>query len=102
MPILKPIIEKLEGIKSLPSLTQESLILHLAPMEEYEESLEIEGRLLMLSLLNLENSIKRNKEIHDKVSHGANERLIYGKPIWPICPCPFAERIRMLDMGVVP
>ena len=99
--LLKPIIEvKEESIKSLPCKTQESEIPHLAPMSEYKESLELHGRLLMLSLLNLENSLFRNKEIHDKWTHGRNERAIYGVNIWPVCPCNFAESIRNQDIGL--
>jgi len=97
---IRPLRLEAEAISSLPSLTLESPILHLAPLEEYEESIEIEGRLLILSLLNKENSLKRNKLIHDKMYHGIDERIIFGKTnLWTICPCPFAKRLRSIDIG---
>ncbi len=53
------------------------------------QSLESEGRLLMLTTMYREYGIKQNKLIHD----------ILCSYKWPVCQCHFAKRVRAKDLG---
>ncbi len=95
--LIKPLI-KLEKdrarIKSLPSDERNPHIEHPAYFgteQENNDSLENEGRLLMLTIMYHEWNVKMNKLIHD--SNGRCERM------WPVCECKFAEYIRREDIG---
>lgn len=53
----------------------------------------------MLPILNKENSLKRNKQIHDNFKH-ENTGIIYNIDYWTICDCEFAWSIRCSDLGI--
>lgn len=93
--LIKPLISKEKGsIKSLPSKSEDSRSNHpcayFGTQEEKTESIEIEGRLLMLPIMYEEYANIQNKRIHD--SSGCIET-------WPLCKCTFAKTIRMKDIG---
>lgn len=61
---------------------------------ECNQFLESEGRLLMLTTLYHERSLRNNKLIHDIWNVFA---CVY---TWPVCECNFAKTIRGYDMGL--
>lgn len=99
---IKPLKAKsiAEVISSFPSLTQESDLSRLALPREYVESLEIDGKLLILSGMNKLRSLKMNKIIHDTSHHGMIES--FNHHVWCFCDCEFAFRIRCEDLGIEP
>ncbi len=97
--LIKPLIKaekdraRKESIKSLPSDERNLHIDHPAyfgTLDETNDSLENEGRLLMLPIMYKEWNIKQNKLIHD--SNGKCMRS------WILCECKFAEYIRREDL----
>lgn len=92
--LIKPFIKKvkpckLSGINSLPSNTNNHPA-YFGTQDENKESLEIEGRLLMLPVMTSEWNVKENKKLHNS-NCGIN---------WAICDCRFARHIRAMDLGL--
>ena len=95
--LIKPLISKqsLVTISSLPISNKND---HSSSNERAESQnyLDTYGRLLMLTILYNERSIKFNKHNHDKIY----ERNRYHSHNWSLCKCDYAKYIRGEDMGL--
>ncbi len=88
--IIKPLIRKSEvSITNLPSIIDDA---SYSSESEKLQSIEIDGRLLMLTIMYKESNIKLNKRIHNTSCMCTNT--------WPVCQCIFARHIRCLDIGL--
>ncbi len=96
---IKPLIKlekdraRKESIKSLPSDERNLHIEHPAyfgTLDENNEWIQNEGRLLMLPIMYKEFNLRENKRIHD-----SNGRCMRS---WILCECKFAEYIRREDL----
>jgi len=96
--LIRP-LQTSESIKSLASFNQGNRVLNsiFGSETERDSFRELEGRLLILSLINKEEVLAKEKVIHD-----------FYRPLcykwsyrsWVSCSCNFAVRIRNLDLGI--
>jgi hypothetical protein len=100
-PLIKPLnhkkIEQREVKSLLLSLrkTTKNPSPYHYPFTEREclENIKDKGRLLIFPLLSREESLKRNKKIHQGLCDGIS---------WARCDCPFSKHIRALDLNLDP
>ena len=92
-PALNPIINSLPSKIFKKPTIQNKFACVLATSDEYSESINLDGRLLMLGLLNSELSLNNNKNLHNHSTFKCFPTS------WPRCDCKYAIRIRGYDLG---